>query len=151
MSGPGVTTSAAAVTPRQERSRRERMRGPVLVIGGLAALTLALHLRDPHQHASWGLCPSAALGVYCPGCGGLRAVNDLTHGDVGAAASSNLLLVVLMPALVALLALWAADRWRGRTRSIDGRRARAVLIGLGVVAAAFTVLRNLPAGAWLAP
>ncbi|MBA2952352.1 DUF2752 domain-containing protein [Nocardioides sp. MAH-18] len=127
------------------------MRTPALVIGGLAALTLALHLRDPHQHASWGLCPSAALGVYCPGCGGLRAVNDLTHGDVGAAASSNLLLVVLMPALVALLALWAADRWRGRTRSIDGPRARAVLIGLGVVAAAFTVLRNLPAGAWLAP
>ena len=33
---------------------------------------------------SWGLCPSAALGFSCPGCGGLRAVNDLTHGDVGA-------------------------------------------------------------------
>jgi len=132
-------------------TRWERVRGPVLVIGGLAAATLALHLRDPHQHGSWGLCPSAALGIYCPGCGGLRAVNDLTNGDLAGAASSNLLFVVLMPAIIALLVLWAADRWSGRSRHIDGRRARATLVGIGVVAVVFTVLRNLPMGAWLAP
>lgn len=132
-------------------ARWERVRAPALVIGGLAAGTLALHLRDPHERGSWGFCPSAALGIYCPGCGGLRAVNDLTHGDLAAAASSNLLLVVLMPVAVALLALWAADRWSGRTRDVDWRRARSVLIGLGVVAAVFTVVRNLALGAWLAP
>lgn len=146
-----TTTAPPPVARDAERSRWERMRPPALVIGGLAAATLALHLRDPHEQGSWGLCPSAALGIDCPGCGGLRAVNDLTHGDLGAAASSNLLLVVLMPAIIVLLAVWAADRWTGRTRRVDGRRARAVLIGLGVVAAVFTVLRNLPVGAWLAP
>lgn len=144
-------TAPPPVARDAERSRWERVRPPVLVIGGLAAATLALRLRDPHAQGSWGLCPSASLGIYCPGCGGLRAVNDLTYADLGAAASSNLLLVVLMPAVIVLLALWAADRWAGRTRRVDGRRARAVLIGLGVLAAAFTVLRNLPAGAWLAP
>lgn len=127
------------------------MRAPALVIGGLGAATLALYLRDPHERGSWGFCPSAALGIHCPGCGGLRAVNDLTHGDVAAAASSNLLLVALMPLVVGLLALWAADRWRGRTRRVDERRLRTVLVALAVVAVAFTVLRNLPAGAWLAP
>ena len=45
------------------------MLAPALTIGGLGLATLALHLRDPHAHGSWGLCPSAAIGIYCPGCG----------------------------------------------------------------------------------
>ena len=51
------------------------------------------------------------MGVYCPGCGGLRAVNDLTNGDLGAAASSNLLLVVLLPVAVLWLLRWSRGRW----------------------------------------
>ena len=135
-------------------TRRERVRAPALTIGALAATTLALRLRDPHVGGSWGICPSAALGFWCPGCGGLRAVNDLTHGDVASAASSNLLLVVAMPVVVALLALWAVSRWQGRAMPrLQARAASVVLVaGLGVVGA-FTLLRNLPlpAGAWLAP
>lgn len=146
-----MSSSAPPVVPRHELRRPERMRAPVLVIGGLALTTLALHVRDPHQQGSWGLCPSAALGVYCPGCGGLRAVNDLTNGDVAAAASSNLLLIALLPVAVVLLGRWAYDSWTGRARTLDERRVRPVLIALGVVALAFTVLRNLPAGSWLAP
>src|SRR5688572_20271930 len=86
-------------------SRWERVAAPAFTTGGLAAATLALHLRDPHEQNSWGLCPSAALGFWCPGCGGLRAVNDLTHGEVGAALSSNLLLVVAMPFAILALGL----------------------------------------------
>ena len=41
-------------------------------------------------------------GAWCPGCGSLRAVNDLTHGDVLAAASSNLVLVLALPVLALL-------------------------------------------------
>ena len=95
-----MTTTAPQPTPVGEArsvSRRQWVLAPALTIGGLALATVALHVRDPHQHGAWGLCPSAAMGVYCPGCGGLRAVNDLTNAHVGAAASSNLLLVVLMP------------------------------------------------------
>ena len=66
-------------------TRWGRMRAPLVTIGGLAAATVALHFRDPHVQGSWGFCPSAAMGFYCPGCGGLRAVNDLTNGEVGAA------------------------------------------------------------------
>lgn len=132
------------------RSRAQRLTAPALVIGGLAATTLALRLRDPHAHGSWGLCPSAQLGFWCPGCGGLRAVNDLTHGQFGAAASSNLLLIVLMPLAVFLLARWALDAWRGVRREPSPHTTPA-LLGLAVVALAFAVLRNLGAGAWLAP
>jgi hypothetical protein len=112
-------------------------------IGALALATLALHLRDPHQHGSWGLCPfNAATGLYCPGCGGLRAVNDLTHGHVGAALSSNVVVTVLIPVATVLLAVWAVDRWRGHTRRVPWQRRRAVKLGLGRVLA--WVARNLP-------
>jgi hypothetical protein len=138
--------SAAAIA-----SRWQRVAAPALTIGGLAAATLALHVRDPHVKYSWGLCPSAALGFSCPGCGGLRAVNDLTHGDVGAALSSNLLVTALVPVAAVLLGLWAVDRWRGRVARWDLDRVRPAAYGFLVVVAVFTLARNLPAGSWLAP
>jgi hypothetical protein len=138
--------SAAAIA-----SRWQRVAAPALTIGGLAAATLALHVRDPHDKYSWGLCPSAALGFSCPGCGGLRAVNDLTHGDLGAALSSNLLLVVAMPLAVLALGLWARDRWLGTGPTIPWRRLRPLLPAVVTVLVAFTVARNLAFGSWLAP
>jgi hypothetical protein len=111
---------------------------------------VALHVRDPHDSGSWGYCPSAALGVFCPGCGGLRAVNDLTRGQLGAAASSNLLFVVLLPVVLAGLGLWFVDSWRGTRHRVPARAVRPLVVVAVVVAVAFTVLRNLP-GSWLAP
>jgi len=142
-----ASTTASAVA---EQSRWQRMSAPAITLGALGAATLALHLRDPHQSGSWGYCPSAALGFWCPGCGGLRAVNDLTNGDVGAAASSNLLFVAMLPLLVFLLGRWVLDRWLGREREPDARLVTIGTVTLCVLAAAFAVARNLP-GSWLAP
>ena len=128
------------------------MLAPAATIGALALATLALHVRDPHQHASWGLCPLyAATGIYCPGCGGLRAVNDLTNGHVGAAFSSNVVVTALIPVAIVLLAVWAVDRWSGRTRHVPWERMRPLVVALITVLVAFTVARNTGAGAWLAP
>ena len=146
-----TATAPPPAAPAAEASRWHRVAGPAVTIGGLALATLALHVRDPHESGSWGYCPSAALGIYCPGCGGLRAVNDLTDGQVLAAASSNLLFVVLLPLLVFLLGRWAYERWTGRVRQPNARRVQTFLITLGVAAVVFTVLRNLEIGAWLAP
>jgi len=128
------------------------MVAPVVTIGTLALATLALHYRDPHQHGSWGLCPFNALtGLYCPGCGGLRAVNDLTDGHLGAAFSSNVVVAALIPVAIVLLAVWALDRWRGRTRHVPWQRLRPLVAALLTVLVVFTVARNTGAGAWLAP
>jgi len=136
--------------PHEVRTRPRRMVPPAATITGLAGLTFALYVRDPHASGSWGYCPISLLGFYCPGCGGLRAVNDLTHGDLAGAVSSNALLIVAMPVAVFLLARWAIDAWRGRQRGLP---ALSSWPGLSVVIAlitVFTVLRNVP-GSWLAP
>jgi hypothetical protein len=141
-----VTLTASA-----PHTRRERMASPARVLGGLAVATLALRVRDPHQHASWGLCPLAAVGIWCPACGGLRAVNDLTHGDLLGAASSNLAFIVALPFLVAGLAIWTLDRWRGVHRELPMSVVRPTAYAALALLAVFTVLRNLPGGSWLAP
>lgn len=143
-----MTLAAQALTVRP---RSERIRGPILCAAGLAAATLALHVRDPHVTHSWGVCPLYALtGIYCPGCGGLRAVNDLTDGHVGQAASSNLLLLLAIPVAVVLFARWSYASWTGRELRVVPEIPQAVRVGLVVLAAVFTVARNLP-GSWLAP
>ncbi|MGI8645303.1 MAG: DUF2752 domain-containing protein [Nocardioides sp.] len=136
-------------------SRARRLATPLLSAGVAGGLTLALHVRDPHTQGSWGFCPFKALtGWDCPGCGGLRAVNDLTHLDVGAAASSNLLFVVAIPLVVAAWLAWTRRAWL--VQASEGRRAPAIghpllwgQLAL-VVLAAFTLVRNLPLGGWLA-
>lgn len=139
-------------TPPGESTRARRVMAPAATIGGLGLVTVALHLRDPHEAGSWGLCPSAALGFWCPGCGGLRGVNDLTHLRILDALSSNLLLVVVIPVVIFLLGRWALDSWTGRVRAPMNHRVNVVVITFSLAAlAAFTVLRNLPAGSWLAP
>lgn len=140
------------LAPDPSPSRLRRVVGPAATITGLAIATVGLHLRDPHVSGSWGLCPSAAIfGIYCPGCGGLRAVNDLTHGDVAAAASSNLLFVALIPVVVFLLGRWAWDAWHGTHRGRTWLSSWPMIYAGGGVLVAFSVLRNLSVGTWLAP
>jgi hypothetical protein len=128
------------------------VRTPVLIAGVLLAGSVALHLRDPHRSGSYGFCPWLALtGTYCPGCGGLSAVNDLTHGNVLAAASSNLLFVASLP----FVAVWwlrsFADGWRGVRRQLSDRSAYVVLVVVLSSTMVFWVLRNLPFASWLTP
>ena len=142
--------SAAALLDARPRSLR--LRGPLLLAGGVLAASIVLHLRDPHHGGSYGYCPWLMLtGTYCPGCGGLRAVNDLGHGDLAAAASSNLLLVVSIPVVVALWGRTILDRWRGVVRRVDARRHVFLAVAFVAVALLFAVVRNLPFGSWLAP
>ena len=132
--------------------RWQRIQFPVLLAGGILGVSVLLHLRDPHRSGSWGYCPWLLLtGTYCPACGSLRAVNDLTRGDVVAAASSNLVLVGAVPVFAVWWLRSLVDSWRGTPRRRPARHQRVLALAAVTVAVAFTVLRNTPAGAWLAP
>ena len=142
----------ATVPPVAADPGRPRRLAPPLAAGGLAAIgALALRVRDPHEGGSWGFCPIALLGLACPACGSLRAVNDLTHLDLGAAASSNLLLVLVLPVALALWGRRLVALWRGGSAAAPLVVPGAVWVAVGVLVAAFTLARNLPLGAWLAP
>lgn len=122
---------------------------PLVVLGAAAAVVVAF---DPVHH-DVPLCPlHAVTGIWCPFCGGLRAVWLLAHLQVGAAASSNLVLFAAAPYVA--WRWWrvvtqhppAALRWRGRVVP-----QAAISVAVIVLLVAYTVLRNLPAGAFLAP
>lgn len=121
-----------------------------MVAGTLLAASVALHLRDPHRSGSWGGCPWLTVtGTDCPGCGGLRAVNDLTNLRVGAAASSNLLFIGALPVIALIFSRWVRDRWVGVRRFTVGNKVLVrswLATGLVVV---WWVVRNLPGLEWL--
>lgn len=133
-------------------STRRALLGPAVSGAvGLAAAAL-LHLRDPHESGSYGFCPFLALtGWPCPGCGGLRAVNDLTRGDVVGAVSSNAIAVALVLGLAVLWVVWFARRATGHQRAAFATVSVRSAVLVGVLVAAFGVLRNTPWGSWLAP
>lgn len=105
---------------------------------------------DPNQPGHYPTCPVLALtGAYCPGCGSLRAIHALTEGDLRTALDLNVLVVLAMIPLAVIWWRWARRSWRGEARTAAAPAAALwALAGLVVV---FAVVRNLPAGAALAP
>lgn len=130
--------------------RARRLASPLTAAAAVLLSTAALRLRDPHLPGSWGLCPTKALtDLDCPLCGGLRAVNDLTHLDPLAALSSNLLVVLVIPVALVLWGRWVVASWRGGAAMPPLTPPAWMWAAGGVAVAAYTVLRNLP-GSWLA-
>jgi hypothetical protein len=94
-----------------------------------------------------GFYPVCALhettGLLCPGCGTLRALHQLTHGNVAAAWRLNALLVALLPA-----GIWLGAReliWLGTGKRLPGVVTRPIF-GWVLVAGfiVFGIARNLP-------
>ena len=130
--------------------RARRLASPLAIGGGVALVTLALRLRDPHVAGAWGGCPTKLVtDLDCPLCGGLRAVNDLTHLDLGAALSSNLVLVLAIPVILVLWGRRLVACWRGGPAMAPLAVPSWVWVTGLVVLGVFTVARNLP-GSWLA-
>jgi hypothetical protein len=119
------------------------------VLAAAAALSVVAVV-DPNEPGHYPTCPFFALtGHWCPGCGSLRALHALAHGDVLGAAARNVLLLAALPLLGWLWLRWVQRSWSGAPRPAPAHPA-FLWAGL-VVAVAFAVLRNLPAGAALAP
>jgi len=95
-------------------------------------------LVDPHKPDSvFPICPFRLLtGWNCPACGGLRMVHDVLHGDLAAAVSDNVFLLVGIP----VLAGWLLLRRRSG-KSLFSLPATATVV---IATLAWTVVRNLP-------
>ena len=123
---------------------------PVATAALTGTAVLAVALVDPNEPGHYPTCPFLALtGLYCPGCGSLRAVHALTNGDVTLAVGLNVLTVLAVVALPVIWARWARRSWTGAPRTTVAPAAS--IWSLLVVVLLFGVLRNLQAGAALAP
>jgi Protein of unknown function (DUF2752) len=128
-----------------------RLRTPALVALAGAAVSCALVLRDPHSSGAWGYCPFLLLtGLPCPGCGGLRATNDLLHGRLADAAGSNLYAVFTAGLAALAFTAWTVAQARGRQSRWRAHVPRALTAWLGGLVV-FGIVRLLPGMTELRP
>jgi hypothetical protein len=68
-----------------------------MLLFGPAAIIL-LRVFDPATSRIFPPCPIRYLtGLYCPGCGSLRAMHALLHGELARAWAMNPLMIVMLP------------------------------------------------------
>lgn len=127
------------------RPRRWRVALPAGMIVILASAVLFILARDPYTTTVTGPCMLLHLtGLYCPGCGGTRAVYSLATGDVSGALNMNafVVLLVIPPAILGLL--W----WLLHSLDLKVPRVRIgtpIVWGYVGVLLLFAVMRNIPA------
>ncbi|MBE0535989.1 MAG: DUF2752 domain-containing protein [Phycisphaerae bacterium] len=117
----------------------------VCLLGGAAALlAVMLFAFDPATSGWFPPCLLyAATGLYCPGCGSLRGLHALLHGDILGALDLNAFMVVSLPFI-------AYSILRGCTEAVFGSAPRPVFLRAGwiwtMLAAIVTygILRNVP-------
>lgn len=118
---------------------------------GAVGAAAVLATIDPNEAGHYPTCPFlAGTGLYCPGCGSLRAIHALTGGDVATAWDRNPLAVLLLPVVLVAWVGWAL-RLAGRDAWHPTRvPAPWVWTLLGVILV-YWVLRNVPGWTWLSP
>ena len=116
------------------------------VLLGLAALPcLALvYARNPEEQGIYPPCIFYALtGLHCPGCGTLRAVHQLLHGDLIAAFGYNPYTMLALPIIgYAFLSALLLSTYGKRLPTVFVHPA--LIWGLLVAVLSFWVLRNVP-------
>jgi Protein of unknown function (DUF2752) len=89
-------------------------------------------------------CPTKLIfGIDCPGCGSMRMVYSLLHGDLLAAAHYNVIALVTLPLLVLAWFTWTRGRLRGTPVTSWQHWRWAPHIAL-VVFVVWFVIRNIP-------
>ncbi|MCE0485236.1 DUF2752 domain-containing protein [Ornithinimicrobium sediminis] len=138
-----VPPAGRAGTAYRQGRRGPGVRAALLTGGAVAAATLLVHVYDPAQEGSYGLCPlRLTTGLLCPFCGGTRAVHALTHGQWDVAMGLNPLVTLALPVAVVLWVLWLVRAWRGRHTDFLDRIGLVWTLIVAIVA--FGVLRNVP-------
>jgi hypothetical protein len=132
----------SVTNPAQHGPARVRSRGGLYAALGSGALLAGalgyVRLVDPHKpDAIFPVCPFRLLtGWNCPACGGLRMIHDVLHGDLAAAITDNVFLLVGIPALAG----WILLRRRREKPLLPIPVAATFIIATLV----WTVVRNLP-------
>lgn len=128
-------------------STLQRLRAPFGVVAAAALGCAAVWLGNPTKPGGpLPRCPTKMLlGIDCPGCGSLRMLYSLLHGDLLAAVKFNALALIALVLLVWAYAVWTYGRIVGRRVLSWPDHRRAAPVALAAVSVWF-VVRNLPFG-----
>jgi hypothetical protein len=122
--------------------RNHRMPAAMFLLGGAAIVLLRVF--DPATSGVFPPCPVRYLtGLYCPGCGSLRAMHALLHGELGRAWAMNPLMIVMLPFIIYGLVSAALLELRGRGLPEVMLPANCIR-AFCVVVILYAVARNLP-------
>ena len=136
---PEASTGAPVPTARSRRAGRHDRAWALATAGAAVAGTGLVAAVDPNRPGHYPSCPFRLVtGWACPGCGALRAVHALTHGDVATALQLNAMLVLLLTVVVAAWVRFVTGR---PPLLASWRRAGPVAF---VLVVAWAVARNLP-------
>jgi hypothetical protein len=112
--------------------------------GAVAAAVVMLRVFDPATSGVFPPCPVRYLtGWYCPGCGSLRAIHQLLHGNVHAAWAMNPLAILFLPFISYGLVSHALTVIRGQGLP-EPFFSAGWIRALGVVIVLYGIARNLP-------
>jgi Protein of unknown function (DUF2752) len=120
-----------------------------MLSGAYCALTVisvaSLAFIDPAETTFIPMCPCLLLtGLYCPGCGSLRAIHAITGLRIDRAFGYNPLLVLFLPLFIWFFATnlatacWGPDKIKF---SLPPAFAKSLLL----IIVAYFVIRNIPA------
>lgn len=138
------------VPPKLAVSRLPAGGGLMIAAAVLLISCAALFLFNPAEHGFYPRCLFHVwTGLQCPGCGGLRAMHQLLHGNLPAALHHNALAVLALPFGGWLLGCELLRR-RGATHARPKLKSAWIWGGLAALVL-FAVFRNLPAFAFLSP
>ena len=141
----GATTMSAGDGMLAFRGYRIAPRVAYIALAVLGSLgVVMLYTFDPRNPGTYPICPFLGLtGYHCPGCGTLRALHQLLHGNVIGALGYNPLTVLSLPFIAYSYAAGAMRACRVPVLPrvfIPPGWIWALLIGI----VAFWVLRNVP-------
>lgn len=122
-----------------------RLGAPLGVVAGAGLVCAAVWLGDPTTPGGpLPVCPTKALlGIDCPGCGCMRMLYSVMHGDLLAAVKFNALALVALVLLVLAFATWTYGRAVGR-RMWSWQHYRWSGVVAMVLVSVWFVVRNLP-------
>lgn len=134
-----------------DSSHSERWFAGLLCFSALIAV-IVLRWVQPLDNAWFPSCPLHSLGVFCPGCGTLRAIDSLLKGNMRQAVAYNALFIGFTPWFLIWGTNQAVCAMTGKRLAFTRQPPCLGWLVLGLVLV-FFLLRNIPLDAliWLQP
>ncbi|MDP4178429.1 MAG: DUF2752 domain-containing protein [Bacillota bacterium] len=117
----------------------------LIIIAAVIPAAIILYLFNPSTSKIFPPCPFKFLtGYYCPGCGSLRALHQLFHGNLIAALKLNSFMVLCIPLMIYLILSEMKIKIKGRRlfpRIVFSQSFYTIFLTIIIL---YWILRNIP-------